>query len=75
MHDRVGIHVHLLVCVDIHIHNYMLLNKNTLGIKKVQGQSEAALQAGRCDQKLCISAEARSYFIMIITLSKILLIP
>ena len=29
-----------------------MLNKNTLGVKKVQGQSEAALQIGMCDQKL-----------------------
>ena len=29
-----------------------VLNKNTLGIKKVRGQSEAALQIGMCDQKL-----------------------
>ena len=28
------------------------LNKNTLGVKKVQGQSEAALQIGMYDQKL-----------------------
>ena len=29
-----------------------MLNKNTLGVKKVRGQSEAALQIGICDQKL-----------------------
>ena len=29
-----------------------MLNKNTMGVKKVQGQSEAALQIGMCDQKL-----------------------
>ena len=29
-----------------------MLNKNTLGVKKVRGQSEAALQVGMCDQKL-----------------------
>ena len=29
-----------------------MLNKNTLGIKKVRGQSKAALQMGMCDQKL-----------------------
>ena len=29
-----------------------MLNKNTLGVKKVRGQSEAALQIGMCDQKL-----------------------
>ena len=29
-----------------------ILNKNTLGVKKVRGQSEAALQIGMCDQKL-----------------------
>ena len=28
------------------------LNKNTLGVKKVRGQSEAVLQIGMCDQKL-----------------------
>ena len=28
------------------------INKNTLGVKIVQGQSEAALQMGMCDQKL-----------------------
>ena len=31
---------------------YVMLNKNTLGVKKVRGQSEAALQIGMCDQKL-----------------------
>ena len=30
-----------------------MLNKNTLGVEKVRGQSEAALQIGMCDQKLC----------------------
>ena len=29
-----------------------LINKNTLGVKKVRGQSEAALQIGMYDQKL-----------------------
>ena len=29
-----------------------MLNKNTLGVKKVRGQSEVALQIGMCDQKL-----------------------
>ena len=29
-----------------------MLNKNTLGIKKVRGQSEAALEIGMYDQKL-----------------------
>ena len=29
-----------------------MLNKNTLGVKKVQGQSEAALQIGMYNQKL-----------------------
>ena len=28
-----------------------MLNKNTLGVKTVRGQSEAALQIGMCDQK------------------------
>ena len=32
--------------------NSDMLNKNTLGVKKVRGQSEAALQIGMCDQKL-----------------------
>ena len=31
---------------------YNMLNKNTLGVKKVRGQSEAALQIGMRDQKL-----------------------
>ena len=30
---------------------YSILNKNTLGVKKVRGQSEAALQIGMYDQK------------------------
>ena len=30
---------------------YIYLNKNTLGVKKVRGQSEAALQIGMYDQK------------------------
>ena len=30
----------------------IMLNKNTLGVKKVQGQSEAALQIAMCNQKL-----------------------
>ena len=29
-----------------------MLNKNTLSVKKVRGQSEAALQIGMYDQKL-----------------------
>ena len=29
----------------------VMLNKNTLGVKKVRGQSEAALQIGMYDQK------------------------
>ena len=29
-----------------------MLNKNTVGVKKVRGQSEAAFQIGMCDQKL-----------------------
>ena len=33
------------------MYSYML-NKNTLGVKKVRGQSKAALQIGMCDQKL-----------------------
>ena len=31
---------------------YPMLNKNTLSVKKVRGQSEAALQIDMCDQKL-----------------------
>ena len=38
-----------------------MLNKNTLGVKKVQGQSEAALQIGMCDQKLWYQLRPRSY--------------
>ena len=41
-----------VVCVFISVHVHDMLNKNTLSIKKVQGQSEAALQIGMCDQKL-----------------------
>ena len=32
--------------------NITMLNKNILGVKKVRGQSEAALQIGMYDQKL-----------------------
>ena len=35
-----------------------MLNKNAQDIK-VQGQSEATLQTGSCDQKSLISAEAK----------------
>ena len=38
-----------------------MLHKNTLGVKKVQGQSEAALQMGMCDQKLRYQLRPRSY--------------
>ena len=31
---------------------YIYAKKNTLGVKKVQGQSETALQICMCDQKL-----------------------
>ena len=31
---------------------YIMLNKNTLGVKKVRGQSEATLQTGSRDQKV-----------------------
>ena len=36
------------------VSNYsnILKNKNTLSVKKVRGQSEAALQIGMCDQIL-----------------------
>ena len=40
-----------------------MLNKNTLNVKKVQGQSEAALQIGMCD---LISVEAKNDIIIII---------
>lgn len=40
-----------------------MLNKNTLGCKKVRRQSEAALQTGRCDQKLWYQLRPRNYFI------------
>ena len=44
-----------------------MLNKNTLGVKKVQGQSEAALQIGMCDQKLGYHAvEAKKLLIKIL---------
>ena len=36
--------------VSDHVVNHML-NKNTLGVKKLRRQSEAALQIGMCDQK------------------------
>ena len=32
-----------------------MLNENTLGVKKVRGQSEAALQIGMCNQNFDIS--------------------
>ena len=38
-----------------------MLNKNTLGVKEVQGQSEAALQAVWCNQKLWYQLRPRSY--------------
>ena len=38
-----------------------MLNKNTLGVKKVQGQSEAALQIGM--SKTLISVEAKKLLI------------
>ena len=34
---------------------YIMLNKIILGVKKVRGQSEAALQMGMCDQNFDIS--------------------
>ena len=47
---------HLVVMVTYPVWIYSLvshmLNKNTPGVKKVRGQSEAALQIGMCDQKL-----------------------
>ena len=41
-------HTHL-TCIVLYI---SMLNKNTLGVKKVRGQSEAALEIGMYDQKL-----------------------
>ena len=38
--------------VQIRMCKPIMLNKNTLGVKKVRGQSEAALQIGMYDQKL-----------------------
>ena len=40
-----------------------MLNKNTLGVKKVRGQSEAALQTGAT--KTLISVEAKKLLIKI----------
>ena len=45
---------------NTHTYTHML-NKNTLGVKKVRGQSEAALQIGMCDQKLGYQLRPRSY--------------
>ena len=45
-----------------------MLNKNTLGVQRVQGQLKAALQTGSCATK---NFEARKLH----TLSKILLTP
>ena len=38
-----------LICISL------MLNKNTLGVKKVRGQSKAALQIGMCDQNFDVS--------------------
>ena len=40
-----------------------MLNKNTLGVKKVRGQSEAALQIGNVRPKTLISVEAKKLLI------------
>ena len=41
-----------------------ILNKNTLGVKKVRGQSEAALQIGMCMRpKTLISVETKKLLI------------
>ena len=41
-----------------------MLNKNTLGVKKVRGQSEAALQIGICTTKnFDITVEAKKLLI------------
>ena len=37
-----------------------MLNKKHLGSKRVQGQSEAGLQTGWCNQKLFISADSEA---------------
>ena len=40
----------------------IMLNKNTPGVKKVRGQSEAALQIGMCVRpKTLISVEAKKF--------------
>ena len=50
--------------VLITITGYMKLNKNTLGVKKVRGQSEAALQIGTYVRpKTLISVEAKKLLI------------
>ena len=38
--------------IVLYWNNTYMLNKNTPGVKKVRGQSEAALQIGMCNQKL-----------------------
>ena len=46
-----------------------MLNKNTLGVKKVRGQSEAALQIGTYVRpKTLISVEAKKLLIKIFSL-------
>ena len=42
----------LLVITSVNTSKKVVLNKNTMGIKIVRGQSEAALQIDMCDQKL-----------------------
>ena len=48
--------IRLNIYKSIAIREYLIvnstLNENTLGVKKVRGQSEATLQTGMCDQKL-----------------------
>ena len=45
-------HEHLYCIVLLIVSTvYIMLNKITLGVKKVQSQSEAALQIGMYDQK------------------------
>ena len=52
----------------------ILINKNTLGVKKGRGQSEAALQIGRYVRpKTLISVEAKNFKLLIKNLSNCIL--
>ena len=52
------VHIRTYICIDGNYNTYVpsfvnqMLNKNTPGVKKVRGQSEAALEIGMYDQKL-----------------------